>query len=269
MPSIEIADKQTLDQVKNNLDQVSNSLTQTKSTVENTNTNVGSNADASSAAGSVHAKLKDLKTDVSGVNTKIGANTDAADTTTIFARLNQIYTHLTTYLSSTIASRIDAAISSRQASWGAVAGTKTNIDNTAVNVGSNADASSATGSVHAKLKDIKANIPPGAVKSVQSGFISSANVSSGTGEDLKYVDIPINNVNVGKCEIKFEGSGYIDTITTAHFQGGIVCAMIYGGYAYGWIMPSTKLINGTTLRLSSLGFDMLNVRGRWKVTEYY
>lgn len=55
-------------------------------------------------------------------------------------------------IKTTVDTNLNATISSRQASWGAVAGTKTNVDNTVVNVGSNADAFSLTGSLHAKLK---------------------------------------------------------------------------------------------------------------------
>ncbi len=56
------------------------------------------------------------KTTLDAVNTKAGTNTDAAGTTTLFARLKQIYDYLTGNLSSTRAAKIDnldAAISSR------------------------------------------------------------------------------------------------------------------------------------------------------------
>ncbi|SNR86225.1 hypothetical protein SAMN05446037_100178 [Anaerovirgula multivorans] len=65
--------------------------------------------------------------------------------------------------------RIDTTISSRQAAWGATTTHRDRIDTTIssraaqttantinTNVGSNSDASSATGSTHAKLKDIRA-----------------------------------------------------------------------------------------------------------------
>ena len=65
--------------------------------------------------------LLPTKTQVETLDTKVGTNADAGGTTTLFARLKQMY------------------------------------DNIVTNLGSNADASSATGSVHAKLKDIKAN----------------------------------------------------------------------------------------------------------------
>ena len=65
--------------------------------------------------------LLPTKTQVETLDTKVGTNVDVGGTITLFARAKQIY------------------------------------DNIVTNLGSNADASSATGSVHAKLKDIKDN----------------------------------------------------------------------------------------------------------------
>lgn len=67
------------------------------------------------------------KPTLDGVNTKVGTNADLAGTTTVFARVRQIYEYMVNTLLT--------AINGRQASWGAVAGTKTNIDNTATTVG--------------------------------------------------------------------------------------------------------------------------------------
>jgi hypothetical protein len=50
-----VADKPTLDTVKTNVDTV-------KTNVDTANTNVGSNADAASVTGSLHAKIKELRT---------------------------------------------------------------------------------------------------------------------------------------------------------------------------------------------------------------
>lgn len=58
------------------------------------------------------------ETTLGAVNTKIGANADAAGTTTVFARLRQIYEYLTTNLATARAAKIenlDAAISTRAA----------------------------------------------------------------------------------------------------------------------------------------------------------
>ncbi|SNT18781.1 hypothetical protein SAMN05446037_104925 [Anaerovirgula multivorans] len=146
---------------------------------------------------------QEIKTTANTINTKVGTNTDVAGTTTLFARLKQIYdycvgtiySYLTTNMSSTRMSkvdnldttvssrqanwgattthsgRIDTTISSRQASWGGTTTHRDRIDATIssraaqttantinTNVGSNSDTSSATGSVHGKLKDVKAAI---------------------------------------------------------------------------------------------------------------
>ncbi len=116
------------------------------------------------------------------IKTRIGQNTDATGTTTLFARLKQIYDYLASNLSSTRAAKIDnldATISSRQASWGATATHSSRIDTTIssraaqitvdtinTNVGSNTDTSSATGSVHGKLKDIKSAIIASSTKPI-------------------------------------------------------------------------------------------------------
>lgn len=68
MAEIYIADKPTLDTVNAKMDAaVSTRAAQT--TANTINTNIGSNADASSASGSVHAKLKDIKSAVGAVAT--------------------------------------------------------------------------------------------------------------------------------------------------------------------------------------------------------
>lgn len=57
-----------------------------------------------------------IKTGVDTINTKVGTNADAGGTTTLFARLKQIYDYLVSNLSTTRASKIDnldATISSR------------------------------------------------------------------------------------------------------------------------------------------------------------
>ncbi len=96
--------------------------------------------------------LDNTKTVVDTINTKVGTNADVAGTTTVFARVKQIYEYMVNTLL--------VAINGRQASWGAVAGTKTNIDNTAATVGTintkvgvSTD-TSATASLFGRLKQI-------------------------------------------------------------------------------------------------------------------
>lgn len=198
------------------------------------------------------------KTDIEEINTKVGLNTNGAGTTTVFARLNQIYTHLSTYLSSARAAKIDnldVVISGRQADWGAVAATKTNIDaaktNTdtlKTNVGSNSDASSATGSVHAKLKDIKSNLGGSVIKSIQTGYVyAGCNAGIASTEDARYIDVVVSTVDTSKY--------------FALFQGYAAASTLY--------QPTVRMVNSNTLRLSlNTGVSSVSIVGRYYLVEY-
>ena len=114
-------------------------------------------------------------------------------------------------MSSTQANRLDANISSRQANWGATTTHRNRIDDTitsraaqttvntiSTNVGSNANAASATGSVHAKLKDIKSAIVSsggGGIKSVQRGAVSSSSYAD---------NVTITAVNLSKSFVNMQ-----------------------------------------------------------------
>lgn len=63
------------------------------------------------------------------------------------------------------------------------------------NVGSDADVSSATGSVHAKLKDLKSNISP--IKSIQRGVVNTTSNQN--------LALTIASVNPNKCLVLFNG----------------------------------------------------------------
>lgn len=190
------------------------------------------------------------KIDIEEINTKVGLNTNGAGTTTVFARLNQIYTHLSTYLSSARAAKIDnldVVISGRQADWGAVAATKTNIDaaktNTdtlKTNVGSNSDASSATGSVHAKLKDIKSSIPAGSVKSVQRGITLMNSLTQ---------NVTISSVDMSKTRVYVSHSIVSDQ--TRSYSGGD---------------PAIALTSATSIKLF-IATTAISIP--WEVIEYY
>jgi hypothetical protein len=81
-----------------------------------------------------------------------------------------------------------------------------NLENTInTNVGSNADASSATGSVHAKLQDIKAQFPIPAsspIKSVQKVLFTP---SPPVGTNPYTYNVTISAVNLAKCEFVVGG----------------------------------------------------------------
>lgn len=122
MPAIPIADKATLDQVLAYVD-----------TLEAL---VGTANPASGDLLTLFKGLKLIADYVDTLETKVGTNADAAGTNTLFARLAQIagYTD-----------QVEGYVDTLESVLGTV--------NTSV--GSNADASSSSGSVHAKLKDLK------------------------------------------------------------------------------------------------------------------
>jgi len=109
------------------------------------------------------------------------------------------------------------------------------------NVGTNADAASASGSVHAKLKDIKATIaaqPVGVIQSIQRGT-TTITVNS--------LDVTIASVNIAKA-----------TINVQHWAG------TSGG---GNELVYAQLINSTTLRLKRV-FTTRETEIHWEVVEY-
>lgn len=198
MPQIGIADKVTLDGIKGTADSIKSSVETINATTDSIKTDVSA---TKSTIGNVKDNTETLKSYTSNISTRLGQTSDASSTTTVFGWLSRIYSYFTTYLNTTRIAKIDnidTTISSRQAAWGAVAGTKTNIDNTYTNVGSNSDASSATGSVHAKLKDIKVNLPTSKQK-YTAVFESSGTWTAPTG---------VTQVFVTACGAGGGGVGY-------------------------------------------------------------
>ncbi len=154
--------------------------------------------------------------EVNQINTKIGTNTDIAGTTTVFARLKQIYDHLGSVLSSTRAAKIDnldMTVSSRatQASVDAKA-SQTSVNTLTTNVGSNTDASSPTGSVHAKLKDIKSSLSSSAHTWYSASDTVQHTIIGSTPYNVLYVSGSNNTIFIyafcmpesGSVRVKFE-----------------------------------------------------------------
>jgi hypothetical protein len=120
---------------------------------------------ASPASGDLTTLFRGLKLIVDYVDTletKIGLNNDAAGTTTLFARLAQIagYTDQVEGYVDTVEAGLITVLAD-------LVTVKGYTDTLETNVGSNADASSATGSAHAKLKDVKAAV--GLIKALPTG----------------------------------------------------------------------------------------------------
>lgn len=153
----------------------------------------------------------------------------------------------------THASRIDANISSRQASWGA---TSTHADRIDASISSRALETTAQA-----IKDLlSAGALSGNVKSIQSGQLLGASVYSGTGIDLSYVDITISPVNISKCVI-FSEIGFGTNHLIAGTVSGNNSNSTYNGLA--------RLISSTKLRIHNSCADSANAHGSWTVVEYY
>ena len=114
------------------------------------------------------------KTTLDDVNAKTGTNTDAAGTTTLFARLKQIYDYLTGNLSTTRAAKID---------------------NLNATISSRATASSVWTNGTRTLTSM-----PSVIKSIQRGTFKG-NMEAGSS-----VSIPISEVNTSKAFVNLPTS---------------------------------------------------------------
>lgn len=105
----------------------------------------------------------------------------------------------------------------------------TNVDTVKINVGSNSDAASSVGSVHAKLKDIKNSLGnTGVVKSVQRG-VKSINFATDTMPNT----IPISSVNTSKSIILITVSDDITTSNSRYSSGVAVSSFTSTSFALG------------------------------------
>lgn len=150
-------------------------------------------------------------------------------------RLKAVYTHLTSYLSSTRCAKIDnldTTMSSRAPASTAV---------------SNADYTPARGALLERLNATPGI--PGTVKSIQSGvFYNSTGTLAGTGEDARYVDVTIAAVTVAKS---------------------VVLIQPMEAPTYGFVGNTARLLSTTSLRLSDNSSNSNWVGMRWTVVEFY
>lgn len=104
----------------------------------------------------------------------------------------------------------------------------------------------------------------GGLKSFQTGYATSNNATSGTGEDAKYVDVTISSVNTAKAIPAAYGSG----IRNAY---GFLAAYSFSGVPMAIILP--RLTSGTNLRLSCMFNaggqygEETGIASRWQVAE--
>lgn len=97
------------------------------------------------------------------------------------------------------------------------------------------------------------------IKSIQTGYVSSSSLSTGTGEDLRYLDVTISAVTTAKSFVMF--------------VGGAAASIAYAVKEYGDGIKIAKvtlrLTSSTNLRISIPSHDGESlVAGRWTVVEY-
>lgn len=97
----------------------------------------------------------------------------------------------------------------------------------------------------------------GGIKSIQSGYVSTTSLSSGSGEDTEYVDITISSVNTAKAVITFAG-GFSDSVANTTFRSGGTAVQ----------EPTRRLTSPTNLRLAVPNTFASACAGRWTVMEY-
>lgn len=154
----------------------------------------------------------------------------------------------------THASRLDANISSRQASWGATTTHSSRID---ASISSRASQASVD-AIYSKVAT-----PSGNVKSIQRGQLLSASTQGGTNYEKSYVDIAISPVNISKCVIFTEVGFSSDTSHAA-------CVAKSGSNYMDVFRGLAKLTSPTNLRVhSTFGTSSYFVHGSWTIVEYY
>lgn len=97
------------------------------------------------------------------------------------------------------------------------------------------------------------------IKSIQTGYVNNSSLTTGTGEDNKYVDVTVSAVTTAK-------------VVVLPFQGG------FGGTALAaaaktlsssvdTYIPTCRMTSTTNLRISTIGNPSFLV-GRWVIVEY-
>ena len=126
---------------------------------------------------------------------------------------------------------------------------KPTLDTINTNIGSNADAASPTGSIHAKLKNIQAGVTGliglSNIKSVQRGILESISAP---------VDITINAVDPNKAVV----------ITSCAFSSG----NNYDVFVYGYLANNTALTIAPKYTYNTWS-DYPKAALAWQVVEFY
>ena len=101
----------------------------------------------------------------------------------------------------------------------------------------------------------------GGIKSVQTGYIATSSLSSGTGEEVKYFDVTVSTVtDITKCFVTFNGSA-------AAGGTGVAGAYFFSTSVITYA-PTIKIISPTTIRIMSNSGSIFSITGRWTLVEY-
>jgi hypothetical protein len=100
----------------------------------------------------------------------------------------------------------------------------------------------------------------GGLKSYQTGYVNSASLTTGTGEDLRYLDVTVSSVDTAKTMCSFAGSG----------SSSVSRAMAYfitGTEQQTIISP--RMTSSTNLRLANTYNNAPSTAmvGRWQIAE--
>jgi hypothetical protein len=92
-----------------------------------------------------------------------------------------------------------------------------------------------------------------AIPLVQTDYVNSGGLSTGSGEDGKYIDVTITTEvsAISACLVRFDG-----------------CANTVAFYDLDASGVTARLTSTTNLRLSTLRTDKTRVVGRWTVVDY-
>ena len=101
----------------------------------------------------------------------------------------------------------------------------------------------------------------GGLKSYYTGAVAGG-VSVGTGEDLRYLDIPVSSVDVLKTVCSFDGGFALGTSTEIPLHK-------YGGSSLVVVKACTiRMLNPTTIRISTRdSAGTARMVGRWQIAE--
>tara|TARA_R110002124_G_scaffold138431_1_gene301870 strand:+ start:41 stop:382 length:342 start_codon:yes stop_codon:yes gene_type:complete len=101
----------------------------------------------------------------------------------------------------------------------------------------------------------------GGLKSYQTGAVASG-TSTGSGEDLRYVDVTVSSVDVLKTACSFDGGFALGTSTEIPLQK-------YGGSSSVVVKTCTiRMLNATTVRISTRdNAGTARIVGRWQMAE--